>query len=467
MIRKFSKSRRTFLKTSAASAAGIAAVGVLPKDVLAKQGDWIDGMRINPLIDNLRVVSCKDQRMLPSLPTNWTNFTTVNSFFNSAQIYANLDEMAKALAGKSTAGEAWAAIFQKPAGKEFSAARVAIKVNCIEPRLMTCVAVINKIADELNRLGVPYANMMIYDGCSNASGKYSTNNVPLSILKAGIKVSSGNTMFNIAPGTVSAPVPAPFNGSVACTKEIANGTIDILINTAVNKGHGSEYGGITLSMKNHYGTFEPNSVHGYNGYIGVTKSDAIIGGTPPRQQLVVIDSLAQISYSNSGSPDKFPYRLVMGTFSPAVDYVTAKKIRGTEMGTAPSADIEKIMLEFGYTPQERDAMVLTDVTPVSVGGSGNYGYAKNSKMVGFRVTGADVKTSTIKIPFSREKVQEVSIYNMQGKQVRSILRRGSADSETIYWNGKSDVGESVVAGTYVVSLKGETFERSEKFVLRR
>jgi len=467
MRNKKSQSRRDFLKASAVSAAGITISGILPKGIYAKQGAWVNGMRINPLIDNLRVVSCKDQGMMPTLPTNWSNFVSVNSCINSEKVYANLDEMAKALAQKTTASEAWATIFQKPANKEFSSARVAFKVNCIEPRLMTCVAVINKIADELHKLGVPYENIIIYDGCHNAAGKYSQNNVPLSIIRQGIKVSNGNTMFGTAnPNTISVPVPAPYNGNVACTAEIANGYIDILINTAVNKGHSAEYGGCTLSMKNHYGTLAPNPLHSYNGLIGCNKCDAILGGTPPRQQLVIIDSLAAIPSSNMGTPSKYPYRLVMGTFSPAVDYITAKRIRGTEMGNPPSADIEKILPDFGYTTQQRDSMTLIDVAPTSVGGwfSTNQG-CKSNRIISFKIIKENGKSKTINITFFDEKIKEANIYNIQGKLVKNLLPKNFEQQSLIFWNGKNDFEDNIPKGYYVISLKGNNnLEKSTKFI---
>jgi hypothetical protein len=61
-------------------------------------------------------------------------------------------------------------LFQKPASKALLACKVAIKVSCLNTIMMPKVAIINKVADELLKLGVPYTNMIIYDGCSNATG---------------------------------------------------------------------------------------------------------------------------------------------------------------------------------------------------------------------------------------------------------------------------------------------------------
>jgi len=137
--------------------------------------------------------------------------------------------------------------------------------------------------------------------------------------------------------------------TAACTADIANGTIDILVNIANNKGH-TEMGGATLSMKNHFGTFAPN--HGASpAYIfNINKSDAILGGTPVRQQLCFIDSIIANKASNTGTPEVAPCYLIMGVFGPAVDYLTVKKVREAVMNcTHTETVINSYLTTFGYT----------------------------------------------------------------------------------------------------------------------
>jgi hypothetical protein len=49
-----------------------------------------------------------------------------------------------------------------------------------------------------------------------------------------------------------------------------------------------------------------------------------------------------------GVPNKVVNRLVMGTFSPAVDYLTAKKIREPVMGVTHE-NLGRFLTEFGYS----------------------------------------------------------------------------------------------------------------------
>jgi hypothetical protein len=76
------------------------------------------------------------------------------------------------------------------------------------------------------------------------------------------------------------------------------------------------------------------------------------GGSPVRQQLCIVDS---IWGSKKGGPFVIPDirldRLVMGTFSGAVDYLTAKKIREPLMGVT-HGPIDRFLSNFGYTENE-------------------------------------------------------------------------------------------------------------------
>ena len=167
--------RRKFLKTSALGAAGAVVSGLTPKktiagpvDLLAKTA-WEDGMQINPAIDNLRVVFCHDSTMVSGDPANW-EMEGQNAPVNTEKVQENMDKMAVALAGlevtdpddlAANAAAAWTVIFQKP-GKEWSAVNVAIKINP-SPNNWPRLAVIDKVFRELNKLGVEYGNMTLFD----------------------------------------------------------------------------------------------------------------------------------------------------------------------------------------------------------------------------------------------------------------------------------------------------------------
>jgi hypothetical protein len=154
--------------------------------------------------------------------------------------------------------------------------------------------------------------------------------------------------------------------------DIAGGGNDLLVNIAVNKGHWDEFGTFTMCMKNHFGTFTPEPYPGglfeqqhanLSYLLAVNASDILIGGLPPQQQLCIVDSIWAGSSSNMGGPgDDTPYnRLVMGTFAPAVDCLTAKHIRQNVMGVSLSANADLILPAFGFTNSDIDSAEWVEV----------------------------------------------------------------------------------------------------------
>ena len=83
-------------------------------------------------------------------------------------------------------------------------------------------------------------------------------------------------------------VPEPWKGGKEkskCLNFLVDGSVDILINIAMCKGHSKKFGGFTMSMKNHFGTFSPRPGHGWNGtdyLIAINKTPEILGGMDRR-----------------------------------------------------------------------------------------------------------------------------------------------------------------------------------------
>ncbi len=343
MTKASSISRRKFLAQAAAGAGGILATAAFPANSPEPGCAWFNGKQINPDIDNLRAVNCHDPKMITADPKKW-DMASQNAPVVAERVLANMDAMACSLAQKPLPRDAWAAIFRKPPAKEWSAVKAAIKLNCLgqnHPR----VAVVNSVCRALVSLGVVPANIILYDGSWNARSLYGPY-VGSGII-AGVAASDGNELLG---GTVSAPVPGPHKGNFKCTAALANGTIDILVNIAVNKGH--PYIGMTGTMKNHAGTFEAMPIHlggGLNYIIAFSKSEAVLGGSPVRQQLCIVDSIWANTGGVFGVPNKRLCVLSMGTFSPAVDFLVMKRVREPLMGCSHPPALNRVLSDFGYS----------------------------------------------------------------------------------------------------------------------
>lgn len=343
--------RRQFLKISSLGATGL----ILGGRASSAFGAWPSSgtLAINPNISNMRVVGCVDPTMMKSKPTSMT-FSAENAVVDSARVSANLDAMAMQLAKASTADAAWSTIFRS--GRAWASTLVAIKVNTLEPKNMARVAVLQKLVSVLRKLGVQPANIIVFDGNDAFSGgisNYKSHFDPGDSTKIQAVLSNLNSALG---GTTSATLPD--RSSAECTANIASGKVDILINIANNKGH-ALFAGSTLCMKNHFGTFAPNHKDLANYVFKINKSDAIIGGSPPRQQLCLVDSLFANKASNSGTPEVMPGYLVMGTFAPAVDFLTVKKVREGVMGCKhDSAIVNSFMTSFGYTVNDPEWVLV-------------------------------------------------------------------------------------------------------------
>ena len=153
MTRKHTTSRRDFFKYSTRGAAALALSGTGIKAVMAATADgYKQGSPINPNIDGRNVVYVRDMKMITNEMAS--SFHKQNEALNAKLVKKHLDDMAGTLAGKETADEAWATIFQKPDDKEWSQVKVFIKTNGTIESIMGHIPVASKVCEELIKLCV-------------------------------------------------------------------------------------------------------------------------------------------------------------------------------------------------------------------------------------------------------------------------------------------------------------------------
>lgn len=234
----------------------------------------------------------------------------------------------------------------------------------------------------------------------------------------------------------------------------------------MNKGHTrSEFGSATITMKNHLGTFSP--VHSTDYCIGITKSDAIVGGTPPRQQLNIVDSLWASMSGPSAIPDKAPYSLVMGTCSSVVDYATIIKIREDVMGASHNSSVvNRFLTDFGYSPADLD-FVNVDPVPINF----NNQSAKSKKITTLHISLPKSFSKVTNISFdltSEVRPIFINIHNLKGRSIRSLpLSKSSSSKLNAIWDGCDRSGARVGSGMYLISVIQNGRLMSKKVKLAR
>jgi len=349
-------SRRRFIKKSIVIGAGIVAVPTaLTGETPAKK---MRKMVVHPQVDNLRVVAITDPAMTRDVEP-FTSWAVQDKLVVKEAVWENIDRLACGLTETADAEKAWRTIFMKPPAKSWSDTVVAIKTNHISQQ-HTRSAVIAKICHTFTDiLGVNPSHIHIYDACH---GSGMSRDTPFYGIPEGCRIEDRWGGSNIETA-----IPAPWRngrGRSGCLKYLVDGSVDILVNIALCKGHSSRFGGFTMTMKNHFGTFSPYPGHdrGSQDYLmAINQTPEILGPMDgrtgkvlyPRQQLCLVDALWASKGGPGGRPTHQPNFLAMGVLSPVVDFQVATKFRGEIMGWKPNMKATRLMLtSFGY--REKD-----------------------------------------------------------------------------------------------------------------
>ena len=348
--------RRGFVKQAMVMGTGIAA---FPTVLIPRaRAEWARKTRVHPNIDNLRVVGITDTGMTKAVETR-IPWARQNELVVEEVVWENIDKLACTLAKTRNSREAWRTIFIKPPRKSWSETVVAMKTNNISQQ-HTRSAVMAKIVNVLTEcLGVKASNVHIYDACHGYEmGRYT----PFAGISEGCRIED-----TWGGSTTSTEIPGPWKGrggKTKCLKHLVDGSVDILINIALCKGHSQRFGGFTMTMKNHFGTFSPKPGHrkGSEDYlIAINQTPEILGSMDkrtgqvlfPRQQLCLVDALWASRGGPGGNPSHQPNFIAMGAMSPIVDYQLATKFRGEMMGWQPNREAtRRMLLDFGYSESD-------------------------------------------------------------------------------------------------------------------
>lgn len=222
---------------------------------------------------------------------------------------AVIDEMLKELTGASAARDAWLKILPNLQPADV----VGVKVNCINARHASRPDVVYALADSLiQSVDFNPNNIIIWDraGRELKRAEYTINRSASGIRCFG----TDHTGYdNAAAVDVGSAMPMHFSAilSQMCTH---------LINVPVLKDH--SMAGVTLSLKNHYGSIDnPGACHG-NGCDPYVANLNLAPTIREKTKLIVCDALFGIYH---GGPDGAPQwinRQLLASLDPvALDYV--------------------------------------------------------------------------------------------------------------------------------------------------
>lgn len=320
--------RREFLKQTAATAAGIYGLGGLAPGLASAAGK--DGKS--------RVVIARS----PGLIVN------SQGMLNGKLVEKVLGDAMVRLTGAANAEAAWKGLFSP---KDV----VGIKVNCLFGRAAsTRPEVAMAVAAGLQTAGVKPENIIIWDRSSHDLIK-----AGYTICKEPGKVQCYGTDGDYEP---EATRQGSFNGRLA---KILTQKITALVNVPILKDHGMS--GITLAMKNHYGSFHNPGAHHGNHCDPYCADANAVPVIREKTRLIVADLVKPICNGGPGlnSPEhQWDYKGLMVGFDPVATDTVGLQI------------IEEKRKEFGLPTLEQAGRPVLKLASAAARGLGTNDLAK-------------------------------------------------------------------------------------------
>lgn len=259
-----------------------------------------------------------------------------NSNLNDQAVKQMVDEGVKAFTGKKDLKEAWTEIIPDPNKK------IAIKINCQIQGIYTKAKVVKPITDGLILRGVKPDNIIIYDKTDNAFSYagFSKNldsgikvgtvkdfggyhrflfNRIAKLLNGGFSSSLLNSIDYIYRNTASSLLR--YLASLILSSVKSEFNCEYLINVPVLKAL-EGYAGVSLSMKNHYGSIANPSEHhdDFTDFIPYLNSQPQI---KDKTRLIIMDAIfVEYKWQNGRKQDHVDImnKIIISDDTVAIDY---------------------------------------------------------------------------------------------------------------------------------------------------
>ena len=388
-----------------------------------------------------------------------TDYPTINE----PVVQAMMDAGIRALGRNEDLGEAWRSFF--PGIDETK--NISIKVNCINSNLSSHPEVANSIVNGLTQMdfggtSFPDNNIIVWDRTDweLTNCGYTLNDGPTGVRYFGTNHSGVGYDFTS---------PMNIGGGTSYPSSIITNMCDYMINLAVMKDHGTA--GITLCMKNHYGSVSPVPNHSgrCNPYIPIL-NERIRDQLNKREGVFIIDGLFGIYTGGPGGAPQFIWDgLVMSNDPVACDFEGKFAIdferhkRGMNPTNAPHIETAKEMGVGTYDENRREVRLIESPSFKMMG------LIPSDPVLGLYRSRPNPCRYHTKIGFSlRESARvNLAVYDLKGSRVVT-LKSGPLDdgAYTVDWDLTDRRGHRVPAGNYFYKLTLDNgFARSERMVV--
>lgn len=399
------------------------------------------------------LVNSQNSRVVIVTDDSVTNGLTINE----SAVQAMLDASIKALTQINDLGEAWKSIFPDIDLNK----TIVIKVNCINSSMSTHPAVTYAVANSLQNIildsvSFPANNVIIYD---RTNGELSSAGYTINTGNTGIRC-FGTNQSGVGYGSQSYSV----NGISQRISTICETMANYLINISVLKNHGTS--GVTLCMKNHYGTCRsPGSLHGNYGdpYIPALNALPVISG---KHVLHICDAIfGIISGGPSGSPQISPNKIIMSQDIVAADYWGREILsqngcstinRATHVDTAANSPYN-----LGTNKTSEMEVINIENPSTSIGDQNDPLKVPDQFMLQQNFPNPFNSSTQIKFYLTQYAHIRVEIFDSHGHSIKTLLNKEIPNGwHQIQWQGFNSTGTPVASGIYICRLSAGSHHKS-------
>jgi uncharacterized protein (DUF362 family) len=440
-------SRRDFIRRTAAGAAGLAAAAGFKR---ADAGTPADQEALS------RVVVVRDEASL------------AGNAMQQGVIQVMMDEGIRRLTDVADVGDAWKSLFPGITAGSV----IGVKINCLFSRMSTHPPVTAAVVEGLKRMTVdgsqfPENNIVVWDWQAGQ------------LTAAGYKINKGKTGVRCM-ATASYYSDETYQVAKSPAQRLSKfitSECQYLVNVSVLKNHFMS--GVSLSMKNHYGSVSnPDVLQHDSGGIGSIPSINALEPIRSKQVVVICDAIfGVISGGPDNSPQVSPKSILLSRDRVAMDATGAKmlaengcksaKITGSaghvtvasqppyNLGTCDPNRIEIVNVENPSSPAAVETGHSADAAPAGFSLKSNYPNPFNGQTV-------------LEYRLERPAWVKLNVFDIRGECVRT-LEDGMRDagSHRAVWDGLATYGRAVPSGTYLARLECGGRARSVKMQMVR
>jgi len=376
---------------------------------------------------------------------------TSGNDINEETVQVMIDSAIRALTQEQDVGDAWKSLFPNITTSSI----IAIKVNVRYSTMPSHPEVTYAVCEGLKLMDFdgeyfPENNIIIYDD----RGFLSESGYLINTSDQGIRC------FETSHVGYSSELYQVVDINQRISRIITD-LADYLINIPVLKNHG--IAGVTLSLKNHYGTCNlPQQMHSNHAdpYIPALNALSVIND---KACINVCDALFGI---RSGGPGGYPQfvtnKIIISEDIVATDYIGRELLDENGCNTIGLAThIDTAATDYDLGTNDPDEMDIINILNPTTGiGNDNSSLPNQFQLLQNFPNPFNNKTQ---IRFYIPNSSEISlqIFNIQGQSVRQLAGKTlSSGWHNIFWDGKNDSGNVVSSGVYLCRMQARDFNKS-------